>query len=198
MSTAGAAAIAALRRFTGRGPGGAHLCEMCGVALGERHAHVVDAGGGRVRCACVACAGMFVRPSGAILRVVTRARRLEAAVDDADWRALGLPVAIAFFRRSASNAVSAHFPGPAGTTASPLADGAWAALRARHPGLPDIAPEIEAVLVSRLDGAEGAYLVSIDLCYRLAGILRARWRGVAGGEEARAAVAAFFAELEAS
>lgn len=198
MSAAGAAAIAALGRFPGGGPAGEHRCEMCGVALAVRHDHVVDAGGGRVRCACVACAGVFVRPSCGIPRGVTRARRLDATVDDADWRALGVPIAIAFFRRAASGAVIAHVPGPAGTTASPLADGAWAALRARHSGLPDIAREIEAVLVSGLDGAEGAYLVSNDLYYRLAGILRARWRGVAGGEEARAAVAAFFAELEAS
>ena len=172
-------------------------CVLCGVALGERHKHVVEAGGGRVRCACVACAGVFVRPGGASLRVVTRARRLAAAVDDADWRALRLPVAIASFRRSTSGAVSAHVPGPGGTTASRLADGAWAALRARHPALPAIEPEIEAVVLSRLDGADGAYLVSIDLCYRLAGILRARWRGIAGGEDARAALASFFAELQA-
>jgi hypothetical protein len=188
--------IAALRRFAGGRTADRQRCELCGIEIGERHEHVVEPGGGGVRCACIACGGRFAGADGRILRVVTGARRVDLALDDAEWRGLGLPVAVAFFRRSASGAVSAHFPGPAGTTAAPLDAGAWTALSARHPELPAIEPEVEALLVSRLEGAAGAYLVSIDLCYRLAGILRARWRGIAGGEEAHAAIAAFFAELE--
>jgi len=127
--------------------------------------------------------------------VVTRARQVEASIGDDEWRALGLPVAVAFFRRSGAGELTAHFPGPAGITAAPVDGGAWTALRERHPALPEPEPEVEALLISRLPDAAGACLVSIDLVYQLAGMLRVRWRGIGGGEEARAAVAAFFREV---
>ena len=187
-----AAGIAALRRFTGLGAAAAERCELCGIVIGERHEHLIAPGEERVRCACSACGGRVDGAGGGLHRVVTRARAIAVELDDDEWGALGVPVAMAYFRRAASGAVAAYFPGPAGTTASPLDAGVWHALAALHPELPELEPEVEALLMSRLPGASGAYLVSIDLCFQLAGVLLARWRGLAGGEEARAAVASFF------
>ena len=190
-----AAGIAALRRFTGLGTVAAERCELCGIVIGERHEHLIAPGDQRVRCACAACGGRFDDAGGGLRRVVTRARPIAVELDDDEWSALGVPVAIAYFRRAASGQVGAYFPGPAGTTASPLDAGVWHALSALHPQLPELEPEVEALLMSRLPGTSGAYLVSIDLCFQLAGLLLARWRGLAGGEEARAAVTSFFSGL---
>ena len=40
-----------------------------------------------------------------------------------------------------------------------------------------------------------AHLVPIDRCYELVGALRTAWRGFDGGQEARALLDAFFADL---
>ena len=45
--------------------------------------------------------------------------------------------------------------------------------------------------------AGGAFLVPIDRCYELVGALRTVWRGFDGGQEARALLDAFFADLAA-
>ena len=42
-----------------------------------------------------------------------------------------------------------------------------------------------------------AHLVPIDRCYELVGLLRTAWRGFDGGQEARALLDAFFADLTA-
>jgi len=185
-----------LRRFA-RVETGAERCELCGAAIGERHDHLYEPAAGRLACACIACGGRFEGGGGRLVRVVTQARPIAVELDDDEWSALAVPVALAFFLRSASGVVNAYFPGPAGTTSSPLDDGVWLALSDLHAELPALAPDGQAVLVSRLAGASGAWVVSIDLCYQLAGMLRTRWRGISGGEEARAAVAAFFREVSA-
>ena len=40
-----------------------------------------------------------------------------------------------------------------------------------------------------------AYLVPIDVCYELVGLVRLHWKGFDGGEEAWGAINAFFADL---
>jgi hypothetical protein len=42
-----------------------------------------------------------------------------------------------------------------------------------------------------------AHVVPIDRCYELVGLLRTAWRGFDGGQEARAVLDAFFADLPA-
>jgi hypothetical protein len=45
------------------------------------------------------------------------------------------------------------------------------------------------------DGGFECFLVPIDACYELTGIVRRRWRGFDGGEEARRDIDAFFGAL---
>ena len=67
-----------------------------------------------------------------------------------------------------------------------------------NPALRTLAPDVEAVLI-RLDepgsGAFSCFLVPIDVCYELVGQLRQVWRGFDGGQEARARIDGFFADL---
>ena len=55
---------------------------------------------------------------------------------------------------------------------------------------------MEALLVNRSEGARDYYRVPIDQCYALTGVIRARWRGIAGGVEAWDAIHRFFAALK--
>jgi hypothetical protein len=57
---------------------------------------------------------------------------------------------------------------------------------------------VEALLVNRTEGARDYYRVPIDQCYALTGLIRSRWRGIAGGQQAWDAIRRFFAVLKAS
>jgi hypothetical protein len=57
--------------------------------------------------------------------------------------------------------------------------------------------DVEALLVNRLRAPGAAYVVPIDRCFHLVGLIRTRWRGLSGGTEAWKAVGQFFEELHA-
>jgi hypothetical protein len=61
-------------------------------------------------------------------------------------------------------------------------------LIATNPVLADLHPDIEALLINRMNGAREYYLVSIDRCYALIGLMRKHWRGLSGGAEVWEAV----------
>jgi hypothetical protein len=111
---------------------------------------------------------------------------------------LQIPIGIAFFFKSTPQSrVVALYPGPAGVTESLLDLSAWDELQAGNPVLAELEPDVEALLVNRVDGAHDYYQVPIDQCYALAGIIRARWHGLNGGADAWTAIRAFFAGLRA-
>jgi hypothetical protein len=59
-------------------------------------------------------------------------------------------------------------------------------------------PDVEALLINRRRGAAAeCYLVPIDACYELTGIVRRRWKGFDGGQEAWRDIDAFFDGLRA-
>jgi hypothetical protein len=60
----------------------------------------------------------------------------------------------------------------------------------------ELQPDIEALLVNRIGGANDGYLVSIDECYRLVGVIRLGWHGFSGGDEVWGEIARFFAGLK--
>ena len=61
--------------------------------------------------------------------------------------------------------------------------------------LAGLTPDVEALLVyKRPQGFEG-YVVPIDACYGLVGIVRRHWKGFQGGEEAWQAIEGFFGDL---
>ncbi len=56
-------------------------------------------------------------------------------------------------------------------------------------------PEVEALLVNRIGAEHTHFLVPVDACFRLTGLIRMNWRGLSGGPDVWGAVARFFEEL---
>jgi hypothetical protein len=56
--------------------------------------------------------------------------------------------------------------------------------------------DVEALLVDRARGARRHWLVPIDECYALVGLIRTRWRGLTGGTEVWQEIARFFDALD--
>jgi hypothetical protein len=90
----------------------------------------------------------------------------------------------------------AFYPSPMGPTESLLGLGAWAELEAANPVLGTMEDDVEALLVDRARGARRHWLVPIDECYGLVGLIRTRWRGLTGGKEVWQEIARFFDDLD--
>ncbi|HXE45875.1 MAG TPA: DUF5947 family protein [Conexibacter sp.] len=176
------------------------LCDLCGEPLAARHRHLVDLDSRRLLCACRACAILFDRPAagGGRLRLIpTRRRRLDdLRLDATTWARLRLPVELAFlFHSSVAGRTVAFYPSPMGATESELQLDAWDELVAANPALAELEPDVEALLVCHARGMREQWLVPIDDCYALVGLIRSRWRGFGGGEEAWQAIGRFFDDL---
>lgn len=196
--TAGApSAFGALRRFARRDLA-EEQCELCSAPLGAEHPHLLELDNRQLICACEACALLFDRPeAGKYRRVGRRLRWLDDfQMTDADWLSLALPVNMAFFfYHSGTGKVAAYYPSPAGPTESLLPLETWQALATANPALTGMAPDVEALLVNRLGTCREYYLVPIDRCYELVGLIRVHWRGLSGGAEVWREIRAFFANL---
>ena len=188
--------VATLRRFVGSPA--TERCELCGSGLGAVHQHLVEPASRRLLCACESCVGEIAAAPDSEYRVVPRGTRLlrEFQMTDAEWDALRLPIDMAFlFHSTPESRPVALYPGPAGATESLLSLDAWEQLVASNPVLADLEPDVEALLVNRIDGAREYYRVPIDRCFALVGLIRTRWRGLSGGAEAWQGISHFFAEL---
>ena len=73
---------------------------------------------------------------------------------------------------------------------------AWADLEAANPVLRTLAPDVEALLVNRAQGARQHWIVPIDECYGLVGLIRTHWRGLTGGKAVWQEIGRFFEELD--
>jgi hypothetical protein len=177
-------------------------CDLCGEPIPPRHRHLLDLSSRELMCACQACRLLFERPAagggGAHYRLVPD-RRLELedfVMDDVAWARLRIPVDMAFFFHSSqAGRVQAYYPGPMGATESLLELEAWEDLVRDNPVLETLEPDVEALLVNRARGARMHFVVPIEDCYRLAGLIRTRWRGLSGGEEVWKAIDRFFKEV---
>ena len=192
-----------LREFTGgvreQGAPG-EQCEMCAVPIGPEHSHLADIQGHRLLCACRSCYLLFTdggASHGHYRAVPERYRsnpdfRLSAA----QWDAMGIPVNLAFlFYQSDQARYVAFYPSPGGATESLLDLAAWDEVVAGDPLLQEVIPDVEAVLLRRLDDGFECHLVPIDACYELVGIVRQYWEGFAGGEEVWRRIDDFFAGI---
>jgi Family of unknown function (DUF5947) len=175
-------------------------CELCGEPVDPVHRHVLDLSARRLLCACRACSILFDREGagGGHYRLVPDRCRLvvDFELDDVLWNRLRLPVDMAFFfASSAAGRTVAFYPSPLGATESLLELEAWEELEARNPVLADLQADVEALLVDRTGSVDGHWLVPVDRCYQLVGLIKTRWRGLAGGEEVWDEIREFFAAL---
>jgi hypothetical protein len=177
-------------------------CDLCRAPIAPGHRHLLDLESRELLCACQACKILFDRGAagGGHYRLVPERRlRLDGLeLDDALWDGLRIPVDMAFFFYSShARRVLAFYPSPMGATESQLSLPAWDELVARNPVLETMAPDVEALLVDRVGGAHRHWLVGVDECYALVGVIRTRWRGLSGGTEVWGEISAFFDALDA-
>jgi hypothetical protein len=177
-------------------------CELCATPIGRDHGHVVDLEQRGLRCTCRACYLLFTHEgaAGGRWRAVPDRYLHDPAfrLDQAQWDALQIPVRTAFlFRNSALGRWVAFYPSPAGATESLLELAAWDDVLAANPRLPPVAPDVEALLLHARPGGFGCFLVPIDACYELVGLVRLHWKGFDGGEEVWRELDAFFERLRA-
>lgn len=175
-------------------------CELCGEPVDPEHRHVLDLRAHRLLCACRACAILFDRKAagGGHFRLVPDRCRLVAdfELDDVLWARLRLPVEMAFFFVSGElGRAAAFYPSPLGATESLLELDAWTELVEANPVLADLEPDVEALLVNRTGGNREHWLVPVDRCYALVGLIKTRWKGLAGGEEVWSELGRFFEAL---
>jgi hypothetical protein len=176
-------------------------CDLCNAPIAPDHRHLLDLDQHDLMCACRACSLLFDRGAagGGHYRLVPERRlRLDGfEMDDVAWEELRIPVDMAFFHRSSKGGrVVALYPGPMGATESQLRLESWTQLEADNPVLADMEPDVEALLVNRARGARQQWLVGIDTCYELVGMIRSRWRGLTGGKEVWTEIASFFKRLD--
>jgi hypothetical protein len=170
---------------------------MCAEPLGGGHSHVVNLDSRQILCACRACWLLFTHQgaAGGRYRAVPDRYLFDPGfrLGEGAWEALQIPVRVAFFfSNSDLGKVAAFYPSPAGATESLLSLEAWADVVAANPVMTDLTPDVEALLVRRAGDGFECYLVPIDACYELVGLVRMHWKGFDGGEEAWAAIDGFF------
>lgn len=197
--------FATLRRFI-RQRAAAERCELCGTDLAADHQHLIEPANRKLACSCDACAILFSNQSsgqeGKYRRVPKQIRSLpDFRLSDAQWEGLMIPINMAFFfHSSAANRIVTLYPSPAGATESLLPLDTWEELTEQNPALGQMQPDVEALLVNRVRRAKETgpaehFIAPIDECYRLTGLIRARWRGLSGGTEVWEEIDRFFADL---
>jgi hypothetical protein len=192
-----------LRQIASRPKQRVEQCELCNVALRTEHSHLVEVARRKLLCACDACAILFSGQAGTKFKRVPRnvSTLANFQMTDAEWDGLLIPINLAFFfKNSPDSRVSALYPSPAGATESLLPLEAWSAIVEANPVLSRLQPDVEALLVNRVGHARGVapaeyFIVPIDLCFHLVGLIRIHWRGLSGGTEVWQQIGKYFAEL---
>ena len=175
-------------------------CDLCGEPIPPEHRHLLEVSTREMMCACRPCSILFDREAASEGRYrLVPDRRLfleDFEMSDAQWDSLRIPVDMAFFFYSTpAERVVAFYPSPMGPTESLLKLSTWEELERRNPVLGAMDRDVEALLVNRVRGAREHFLVSIDECYSLVGLIRTRWRGLSGGRVVWEEIERFFEQL---
>jgi hypothetical protein len=185
--------LASLRRRA-RSQRAEERCDLCAAPVPANHRHLVEVTERQIACACESCSILFPAQAGARYREVPREGRPlhDFSLTDAQWDALMIPINIAFFlRNSAQGRVMAFYPSPAGAMESLLDLTAWNGIA----GALALQDDVEALVVNRLRPPHRYYVLPIDHCYRLVGLIRTNWRGLSGGAEVWEQIDRFFGEV---
>lgn len=196
-------AFAALRQFARKRAANVEVCEMCSREVPGEHTHLLEPATRKMVCACDACAILFSGSSNQKYKRIPREVRFlgDFRMSDGQWDDLMIPIEMAFlFHSSPHQRVMAYYPSPAGATESLLSLDTWNEVVRENPALQALQPDVEALLVNRVGSARGVkpeyYVVPIDQCFKLVGLIRMKWHGLSGGTEVWREVGEFFAALK--
>ena len=180
-------------------------CELCSAEIPSDHRHLLELSRRTLICVCVPCSILFSDPGagqGKYRLVPSRFLKLSNfQMTDEQWDDLAIPVNMVYlFHNTAAQRVMAFYPSPAGAMESTLTLEGWDVLVSSNPILNDLQSDVEALLINRVKNRGGEhyrehYIVPIDVCYELVGLIRLKWRGLSGGEEVWKAIDEFFARL---
>jgi len=175
-------------------------CDLCSEPIPSEHRHLLEVSTRQIMCACRPCSILFdseAASEGRYRLIPDRHLFLEDfEMSDVQWESLRVPVDMAFFFHSTpAEKVVAYYPSPMGPTESLLKLSAWEELETHNPVLKGMKRDVEALLVNRVRGTREHFLVPIDECYRLVGLIRMHWRGLSGGQEVWEEIEQFFEEL---
>lgn len=199
-------AFSSLRRFAEEESGKAAAeatsehCDLCGEPIEPEHRHLLEVSTREMMCSCRPCSILFdseAASEGRYRLVPDRRLYLESfEMNDAQWESLRVPVDMAFFFYSTpAERVVAFYPSPMGPTESLLMLSTWEELERCNPLLKEMERDVEALLVNRVRGAREHFLVPMDECYALIGLIRMHWRGLSGGRVVWEEIDRFFQEL---
>jgi hypothetical protein len=172
-------------------------CNFCGTILTPDHRHLVDLSAMKFICTCEMCM-ITNAENGKYKPLPQRYLQLEDFnMSDSLWSDFLIPVNMAFFVNStAKHGTVAYYPAPTGATESKLKMEAWNNLLEVNPVLKDLNSDLEALLVNRLGDKGRYFIVPIDSCYKLIGMIRIAWKGIFGGREVNDIIDKFFDELK--
>jgi len=191
-----------LRRFAKRAQARyEERCDLCGEGITPEHRHLLDLLSRQLMCACRACALLLDTPAaGGGARRLVPTRRLwlpDFDMTNTQWDALQIPVKMAFLSYSTTaKRMVAYYPSPAGPTESLLSQEACDELAQRNPVLKEMEPDVEALLINRRSEGGDYFIVPIDECYALVGLVRLHWKGLSGGDEVQGKIDRFFTRLK--
>ena len=196
-------AFGALRQFIRPRKRDVERCELCSAEVSHGHPHLIEPGTRKLLCTCDACAILFSGMATKYKRVPRRVLALQNFnLSDGQWESLMVPISMAFFFRSTPDSrVVAFYPSPAGATESLLSLETWKDIEDANPILLEVESDVEALLVNRVGHTRGFtaaeyYVLPIDECYKLVGLIRANWRGLSGGTEVWQKIGQFFDGLK--
>jgi hypothetical protein len=172
-------------------------CDFCSKPIPPDHKHFADLNEMKFMCACEMCA-VLQAEKGEYRQIPERYQYLENFdMPERIWLELKIPVNMAFIVYNSKHQKHiAFYPSPAGATESELNLGSWNLLKQKNQALEELEPDIEGFMINRLDKPAEYYIVPIDCCYKLIGLIRLKWQGMHGGKEMRSSVRGFFKNLK--
>lgn len=176
----------------------AEQCDFCSAELPSEHNHLIELSNRQMICACSACVVLFSgQRNGRYRRVPERVRFLpDFQMTDAQWDSLMIPIGMAFlFNSTTVGRVVSIYPSPAGAMESLLTLESWEEIAQNNPSLKEMESDVEALLINRVGNTREYYIVPIDECYKLVGLIRIHWRGLSGGSEVWEEIKRFFSDL---
>jgi hypothetical protein len=179
-------------------------CELCSVGLRPDHPHLIEVAQRKLLCTCDACAILFSGQGVKFKRVPRRVRSLPGfqserrrveRFDGSHQHGFLLP-------KQPGESRDRALSQPRGCDRIVLSLESWNDIVARNPILNEMESDVEGLLVNRLGYSRGYfaaeyYLLPIDECYKLVGLIRMHWKGLSGGTEVWKELGEFFAALKA-